>query len=143
MIQRVVCLALCLALLRVMARLGPFEVGQIKAHLHHGLSGADIVGILKKPDGKTTWSTQAVYDVVNKLQENPEWRGDREAGSGAPRKTDKKQDAALEKYVIKNRGKQKVTVQVLRREFAWTRGVGNTLLEERLHDAGLKWLRCP
>ena len=63
MIQRVVCLALCLALLRVMARLGPFEVGQIKAHLHHGLSGADIVGILKKPDGKTTWSTQAVYDV--------------------------------------------------------------------------------
>ena len=40
-----------------------------------------------------------------------------------------------------NKGKQKVTVQVLRRAFAWSRGVGNSLLEERLHDAGLKWLR--
>ena len=124
-----------------MARLGPFEVGQIKAHLHHGLAGAAIVGILKKPDGVSPWSNTAIYDAIDKLEADPSWRGEREEGSGAPRKTDKAQDKALEKYVLKNRGRQKVTVADLRRQFAWTRSVGDTLLEERLHDAGLKWLR--
>lgn len=124
-----------------MSRLGPFEVGQIKAHLHDGLTGAAILGILKKPDGKTPWSHQAVYSAIDKLSENPAWRREREEGSGAPRKTDKAQDKALEKYVNSNKGKQKVTVNVLRRVFRWTRGVGNSLLEERLHEAGLNWLR--
>ena len=41
-----------------MAHLGPFEVGQIKAHLYDGLTGPQILGILKKPDGKTGWSKQ-------------------------------------------------------------------------------------
>jgi len=124
-----------------MSRLGPFEVGQIKAHLYDGLSGADILRILKKPDGKTPWSHQALYSAIDKLQENPSWRGEREEGSGAPRKTDKAQDKDLERYVNKNKGKQKVTVAVLRRVFAWTHNVGNSLLEDRLHEAGLKWLR--
>jgi len=124
-----------------MSRLGPFEVGQIKAHLHHGLSGAAILGILKKPDGKTTWNHQTVYNAIDKLTEDPSWRGDREEGSGAVRKTSKAQDKALENYVMKWRGKEKVTIRVLRREFPWTQDLGNTLLEERLHEAGLKWLR--
>ena len=141
MFPSVVCFAFCFAILSIMFRLGAFEVGQIKAHMHHGLSGADIVRIMKKPDGKTPWSQQAVYDAMNKLEENVEWRGEREIGSGPARKTDKAQDKALEKFVNKNKGKQKVTVKVLRRAFAWTRGVGNSLLEERLHEAGMKWLR--
>jgi len=124
-----------------MPQLGPFDVGQIKAHLHDGLKGADILKILKQPDGKTLWSHQTVYSAIDKLQENPSWRGEREEGSGAPRKTDKTQDKALERYVNKNKGRQKVTVLVLRRVFAWTRGVGDSLLEDRLHEAGLKWLR--
>ena len=65
-------------LLREMSRLGPFEVGQIKAHLHHGLSGAAILGILKKPDGRTPWNHQTVYNAIDKLKEDPSWRGDRE-----------------------------------------------------------------
>jgi hypothetical protein len=124
-----------------MSKLGPFEVGQIKAHLHHGLTGAAIVGILRKPDGKSLWSNTTIYSAIDKLLEDPAWRGEREEGSGAERKTDKQQDKALERYVLKNRGKEKVTVAVLRREFLWTRSVGNSLLEERLHEAGLKWLR--
>ena len=124
-----------------MSQLGPFEVGQIKAHLHHGLGGAAILGLLKKPDGKSAWCPSTIYSAIDRLVEDPSWRGDREEGSGAPRKTDKQQDKALEKYVLKNRGKEKVTVAALRREFLWTRIVGNSLLEERLHDAGLKWLR--
>ena len=130
-----------LCLLCVMSQLGPFEIGQIKAHLYHELTGATIVDILKKPDGKSLWSNTTIYSAIDKLVENPSWRGEREEGSGAPRKTDKEQDKALEKYVCKNRGREKVTVAVLKREFVWTRIVGNNLLEERLHDAGLKWLR--
>ena len=128
-------------MLSTMSHLGPFELGQIKAHLYHGLSGAEIARILKKPDGKSEWKKQAIYNAIDKLAENPSWRGEREEGSGAPRKTTKAQDKALERYVVKNRGKAKVTVQVLRRAFPWTRNVGNTLLEERLHEAGLVWLR--
>ena len=123
------------------ARLGPFEVGQIKAHLHHGLSGAAIVKILKKPDCKSSWSAQAVYDAIAKLNEQPTWRGERAEGSGAPRKTTKMQDRELERFVLANRGKLKVTVPRLRREFAWTGDVSDSLLEDRLHEAGLRWLR--
>ena len=39
-----------------MSQLGPFEVGQIKAHLHHGLKGAAIVELLKK----TGWEVAVV-----------------------------------------------------------------------------------
>ena len=141
-LEGMLCLSLFLVvLLGAMSQLGPFEVGQIKAHLHDGLKGAKILEILKKPDGKTGWSKQAVYNAIDKLEANPSWRGEREEGSGAPRKSTEAQDKALERFVNKNKGKRKVTVQVLRRQFPWTRNVGNTLLEERLHDAGLKWLR--
>ena len=35
----------------------------------------------------------------------------------------------------------KVTVAYLRRQFSWTKNVSDGLLEDRLHEAGLKWLR--
>ena len=56
---------LFLSLCCTMSQLGPFEVGQIKAHLHHGLTGAAILGILKKPDGKTGWSHQTIYSAID------------------------------------------------------------------------------
>ena len=40
------------AVARIMAQFTSFEVGQIKAHAHHGMSGAAISRILFKPDGK-------------------------------------------------------------------------------------------
>ena len=40
-----------------MSQLTPFEVGQIKAHVHHGMSGAAISKVLRKPDGKALGQT--------------------------------------------------------------------------------------
>ena len=56
-------------MLSTMSHLGPFELGQIKAHLYHGLSGAEIARILKKPDGKSEWKKQAIYNAIDKLAE--------------------------------------------------------------------------
>jgi len=34
-------------------RFTPFEVGQVKAHLHHGLGPTEIARIITKADGKS------------------------------------------------------------------------------------------
>ena len=72
---------------RIMVQFTAFEVGQIKAHAYHGMSGAAISRILFKPTGtpghkKETWSEQAVQDVIKKLRNFPGWRGERDEGSG-------------------------------------------------------------
>lgn len=127
-------------------RFTPFDIGQIKAHVYHGLSGAAISRILRKPGPlkrgePRTWSEQAVQDAIRKLEEDPNWRGERAEGSGAERKTTKKQDKALYDCLMENRKKRKVTVGFLRRQFSWAKNVSDFLLEDRLHEAGLKWLR--
>lgn len=119
----------------------PFEIGQIKAHVYHGLSATKIAGILAKPDGKSRWTVKAVQNQIDKLKEQPAWRGERQEGSMRPRKTTAKQDARIVKLLLKNRGKQKVTVAVLRRSFTWAKQLSDTALEERLHEAGLAYLR--
>jgi hypothetical protein len=124
-----------------MSQLSPFDVGQIKAHDHHGLSGAAISRILRKPDGKSTWSQTAVQDAMAKLASQPDWRGEREEGSGRPRETTKAQDKSLVRQVFKSRGRHKVTVAFLRKMLPWTRKLSNSLLEDRLHEGGLKWMR--
>ena len=124
-----------------MSHLSPFDVGQIKAHLHHGLSGATIAGILRKPDGKSTWSEQAIQDAIRRFKSEPHWRGERSEGSGRPRETSKAQDRAIVREVLKNRGRRKVTVPYLRKKFPWTKKFGDSLLEDRLHEGGLKKMR--
>ena len=124
-----------------MARFTPFEVGQVKAHLHHNLGPSEISRIVLKQDGKSHFSVQAVCDAINKLQADPKWRGEREEGSGASRKTTAAQDKALEKEVMKSRVKRKVTVTHLLAVFPWARGLSKGLLEDRLHEVGLRWLR--
>ena len=124
-----------------MAQLGPFDIGQIKAHVHHGLSGAAISRILVQADGESQWSETAIQVAIRRIHANPEWRGDREEGSGRPRETTKAQDRQLYNAVVKKRGKVKMTVAMLKKQFIWARCFGNTLLEERLFDAGLEWLR--
>ena len=129
-----------------MSQLTEFDIGQIKAHRYHKLSALTISQILVKPGTgrkKEYWTEGAIQRVINKLEAEPSWRGEREEGSGAPRKTTKAQDDALYKYVTKpgRRGMEKVTVAVLRKHFLWARKLSNTLLEERLYEAGLRWLR--
>ena len=117
--------------------MSPFEVGQVKAHLHHGLRAAAIARILLKSDGVSRWSDQAVRDVVLKLEADPSWTGERTAGSGAPRKTTEKQDREIEEFVLAERGKQKVTVRAVKRKFPALRKLSDDLVEARLHEAEL------
>ena len=122
-------------------QLGPFEVGQIKAHLEHGLGCTAIAKRLLKADGKNLYSESAVYKAMCKLEENPCWRGEREEGSGAPRKTTKKQDSEIIRWVLRMRGERKVTVAIVKKQFPLLRKYGDSLVEERLHDADLHYLR--
>ena len=131
------------ALLPMSYHLSPFDIGQIKAHMHHGLGGAEISRIIRKDDGRSSWSEQAVQDAMRKLKADPKWRGDRVPGSGAPRKTTKQQDQQIYKEVVGKgqRGDKKITVAYLQQKFLWARQVSIALLEDRLHEMGLKWLR--
>ena len=121
--------------------LGRFEVGQVKAHLWHELNTNQIHQIITKDDGKTPFSYQAVRDCVKLLEKNKKYQGDRKVGSGAPRKTTAQQDRELVKKVFEKRGRRKATVAYLRSIFDWTDDLSDSTLEQRLHDAGMKWLR--
>ena len=125
-------------------QLGPFEVGQIKAHVEHGLGCTTISGKIFKADGKTVFSETAVHNAMCKLQDNPAWRGERESGSGAPRKTTKKQDRAVITWVLKQRGKQKISVSRVKKHFPYLRKFNDSLVEERLHENRLArcWRSC-
>ena len=119
------------------AQLGLLEVGQVKAHVYHGLGPSEISRVIVKPDGKSHYTPTAIADCIAKLQANPKWRGERQAGSGPPRKTTKRQDDALVKKLIGCRVAVKVTVGYLRTCFKWAQHMSDTALEERLRDAGL------
>ena len=123
-----------------MARLTPFEVGQIKAHAEHGLGPAQIARVVTKSDG-TFPSDAAVAEVLRKLVADPAWRGERKQGSGRPRATSRRLDKQIVKEVFRARGTIRVTVGYLQKKFPDARGVSRSCLEERLHDAGLKYLR--
>ena len=117
-----------------------FDIGQVRAHLHHGLRAADIQRLIRRADG-TEFSKTAVINAVAKLTADPSWRGERVEGSGRPRETSAVQDRSIVRYVKNCRGKEKVTVRTLQRVFRWARKVCPTTLERRLHDAKLAWLR--
>ena len=123
-------------------QLDALAVGEVKAHVYHGLGATAISKIVRKPGKKKSlYSPTAIAGCIQKLKDDPQWRGDRKAGSGPPRKTTEKQDERLLEFVLEQRGKRKVTVNFLRSKFAWARKLGNTALEERLYDAGLMYLR--
>ena len=111
-------------------QLEPFEVGQIKAHMEHGLGCTTISRKLFKADGKTTFSENAVYKAMCKLKEDASWRGEREVGSGAERKTTKKQDREIIKWVLKMRGEIKVTVKRIKRQFPYLKKLSDSLVED-------------
>ena len=111
----------------------PFDIGQIKAHVHHGLGATAIAHVLLKPDSR--WKEGAVRKVMAKLQTYPSWREERKEGSSRPRETTPKQDKQIVKHVLDTRGKQKVTVRTLKRDLPFLRDFSDTLVEERLAHA--------
>ena len=64
-----------------MSHFTPFEVGQVKAHLYHGLGPSQIAGIITKSDGKTRFSHTAVASIIEKLENDRKRRGERQKGS--------------------------------------------------------------
>ena len=121
--------------------LTPFEVGQIKAHMEHGLGCVEIRRRVFRNDGKTPFGETAIVNCMNKLREQPGWRGEREEGSGAERKTTPKQDNEIVRWTLKNRGKLKVTVAALKKQFPYLREFSDSLVEDRLYEADLRYLR--
>ena len=118
-----------------------FDIGQIHAHMYHGLGATAISRILTKPDGKTHWTDTAIQNAMDKLTAAPTWKGVREEGSGAPRKTTEAQDKLIMKAVIDNRGVEPVTNLWLRRKFEFLRDLSHTAVADRLSDAELAYLR--
>ena len=119
----------------------PFEVGQVKAHVEHGLSAAEVAKRVFKADGKSKFGEVAIHNCMTKLRENPGWRGERAKGSGRPRKTSAQQDKVMVRWLLKKRGEQKVTVPLLKKQFPYLRKLSDTLVEERLDEADLSYLR--
>ena len=97
--------------------IGPFELGQVKAHMEHGLGCVPIQKRVFKPDGKTLYGETAIVNALKKLQADRNSRGERAVGSARPRKTSQQQDDAIVKFVFKRRGKEKVTVRLLKKQF--------------------------
>ena len=85
------------------AQLTPFEIGQIKAHLHHGVGPAEIARIITKLDGHHP-NQPSVSDAAEKVREDPSWRGERQSGSGRPRATSPALDKAIVDTVFRHRG---------------------------------------
>ena len=133
-------LVLVVALMTSATRLTPFEVGQVKAHMEHGLGCTSIMKRVKRADGSTFGET-AIVNCMNKLKKTPRWRGEREEGSGAERQTTKAQDRQVVKWVEKTRGKKKVTVSKVKKQFPFLKNFSDWLVEERLHEADLWYLR--
>ena len=80
-------------------------------------------------------------NAVAKLREDPFFRGERQEGSGAPRKTTKRLDNKIVNRVIKYRGEVKVNVPWLRKERAELKALSDHLIRDRLWEAGLVHLR--
>ena len=120
--------------------LTPFEAGQVKAHMEHGLGCTEIMNRVYRSDGKTKFGETTIVNCMNKLKKNKNWRGGREEGSGPLRKTTVKQDKEIVRWVLKNRGKVKVCVRRLRKQFTYLRKLSDTLVEERLQEADLQYL---
>ena len=84
-------------------QLGPFEVGQIVAHVHHGLGAMAISRLAHRADG-STFSDTAIGNAMAKLEAYPLLRGEQAAMPGRPKKTTKALDRQKYREALKHRG---------------------------------------
>ena len=92
-------------------QLTPFDVGQIAAHMHHGLGPLQISRLVKRADG-TTFSDTAISNAMEKLQNNKKWRGEQEPRTGRPRKTTEALDRKIVATVKKTAGQEGCHLQL-------------------------------
>ena len=122
-----------------MASLTPFEVGAISAHVHHGYGPTQIAKVLKRAD-KTVINKQTIANAIAKLKENPKWRGEREPGTGRKRKISPAKGKQIEDEVLKNRGREKVTVGSIKRKQPRLRACSNSSVA---HTTASNLVRTP
>ena len=122
------------------AKLGPWEAGQIFALMREGFSHREIKDRVVKEDGSPV-SLASVGDTVRKLKKNKTWTGQRKEGSGKKRATTEREDAQLEKMVLKRRGEEKVVVKKLKKWVPAFKKLSDALVRQRLRERGLKFLR--
>ena len=118
----------------------PFELGQVLAHVYHGLGPAEIARIITRADG-SHFTHQTIANNMSKLANNPQYRGERAPGSARPRKTTRAVDRKILNHVLKKRGKVKVTTANIKKTMPELKKFSDNLVQERLHEAGLHWLR--
>ena len=122
------------------SRLGAFDLGQIKAHRSHGLSLQAVADELQKSTGRS-FSKEAVRLALRRLEDEPDWTGERRTGSGRPRATTAAVDRRIAKALTGGRGTVKTTSGRLRRDLPAARQVSKSTVCRRLQEAGLAWLR--
>ncbi len=71
------------------------------------------------------------------------WDGDATAvaSSGRPRLTTGALDKSIARLVYRHRGSARVTVSFVKKKIVKARAFGDSLIERRLGEAGLRWLR--
>ena len=82
---------------------------------------ASIARIVEKTDGASP-SEQRIGDVLRKLTQDPEWRGERQAGSGRRRATPRRLDKQFGKDVLRMRSKVRVNVAYVQKKFPAAHG---------------------
>ena len=123
------------------SKLGPFEVGQVWALHREGFSHRDIAErVTRGRDGEGP-TVGAICQVVQRLDAEPTWTGDRASGSGRKRKTTPAEDKALVRAAKRHRGSQKINSTTLQVLASPACRVSNRTIRRRLRASGLRYLR--
>ena len=123
------------------ARLDAFLRGLIYGMFLKGAGVAEIIDKVKKPDGSSPCRF-AVEDVIKKCKKATKTSDPRKpSNAGRPRGTTTALDRKIIGVVFKYRGKACVTTKFIRKLLKEARKVSLRLLQRRLIEAGLAWMR--
>ena len=128
-------------------RLTPYLRGVIYGLFLAGYTYQEIADEVEKADG-TNPCQQSVASVISQAKSHGglQWDGEAEYKSasssvGRPRETTQKLDRQILQLVFKHRGKALVTVAFIKKMIRAARKHSHSLIERRLGQAGLAWLR--
>ena len=125
------------------SRLSPYLRGIVVGLALAGFSQRKIADEVVKPDGEHPCQ-QSIADVLCAAEAVGTYRWNGEADTcqnSRPRATSKAFDKKILDIVFKNRGRAIVNVNYIKKVYKAARKVSNRLLQRRLSEAGLAWLR--
>jgi len=120
-------------------QLDAFAVGGIASLTKAGYAPREMekCELVTKADGSVV-PHSCIQKTMNKLKADKTWRGQRKEGSGLTRSTSEAQDVEMVKYVLENRGREKLTSKKVKRRLEAS---SERLVRRRLAEVGIKWLR--